>query len=174
MSNYSKATNFATKDALPTGDLNKVIKGTEIDDEFEALETHVSTKADLASPAFTGTPTAPTAGASNNSTRIATTAMVQAALGRSDIIDTDQLVDDAVTTDKIANSAITPDQLATNAVTNSKIADDSVGTAILKDNSITAAKLKVADNGTAGQVLTSDGDGTFSWTNNGDFIWSLR
>lgn len=36
-----------------------------------------STKANLASPAFTGTPVAPTASATNNTTQIATTAMVQ-------------------------------------------------------------------------------------------------
>ena len=41
------------------------------------------------------------------------------------------------------------------------------GTAIassyIADNSITAAKLYVSGNGTNGQVLKSDGDGTFSW-----------
>ena len=47
MSNYTKSTNFATKDSLVSGDPLKVIKGTEIDDEFEALETHIATKADL-------------------------------------------------------------------------------------------------------------------------------
>lgn len=39
-----------------------------------------TTRAPLASPAFTGNPTAPTQTAGNNSTRIATTAFVQAAL----------------------------------------------------------------------------------------------
>lgn len=44
------------------------------------LETVLATLATLASPALTGTPTAPTAAASANTTQIATTAMVQAAL----------------------------------------------------------------------------------------------
>ena len=35
MSNYSKLTNFTAKDSLPTGDSNKIIKGTEIDAEFD-------------------------------------------------------------------------------------------------------------------------------------------
>lgn len=61
MSNYSKSTNFATKDSLASGNPLKVIKGTEIDDEFEAIETHMATKADTASPTFTGTTTIPTA-----------------------------------------------------------------------------------------------------------------
>ena len=76
MSNYSKLTNFATKDSLASGNPLKVIKGTEIDDEFEAIETSIGTKADLASPTFTGTPTAPTASDGTNSTQIATTAFV--------------------------------------------------------------------------------------------------
>ena len=80
MSNYVKATNFATKDTLPTGDANKIVKGTEIDNEFNAIAGAVSSKADLASPTFTGTPAAPTATAGSNTTQIATTAFVTAAL----------------------------------------------------------------------------------------------
>jgi hypothetical protein len=78
MSNYSKNTNFASKDSLATGNPLKIIKGTEIDDEFNAIETSVATKADTASPAFTGTPTAPTAASGTNNTQIATTAFVTA------------------------------------------------------------------------------------------------
>ena len=77
MSNYSKSTNFASKDSLASGNPLKVIKGTEIDDEFESIETAVGTKADSASPTFTGTPTAPTASTGTNSTQLATTAFVQ-------------------------------------------------------------------------------------------------
>jgi len=44
---------------------------------FDAL----ATKADLASPALTGNPTAPTQTVGDNSTRIATTAFVQASSG---------------------------------------------------------------------------------------------
>ena len=46
MSNYTKATNFATKDALPTGNALKIVSGTEIDTEFSNIETAVNTKAD--------------------------------------------------------------------------------------------------------------------------------
>lgn len=80
MSNYTKATNFATKDTLPTGNPGKIVKGTEIDDEFNAIASAVASKADTASPAFTGTPTAPTAVAGTNTTQIATTAFVTASL----------------------------------------------------------------------------------------------
>jgi len=80
MSNYTKATNFATKDTLPTGDSNKIVKGTEIDNEFNSISGAISSKADLANPALTGTPTAPTATAGSNTTQLATTAFVTAAL----------------------------------------------------------------------------------------------
>ena len=76
MTNYVKSTNFTTKDTLPSGNALKIIKGSEFDTEFNAIATAVSTKADLASPTFTGTPLAPTASAGNNSTQIATTAYV--------------------------------------------------------------------------------------------------
>lgn len=80
MSNYTKATNFATKDTLPTGDSGKIVKGTEIDNEFNAIASAISSKADTASPTFTGTPAAPTASYGNSTTQLATTAFVQAAL----------------------------------------------------------------------------------------------
>ena len=54
MSNYTKSTNFATKDNLPTGDPLKIVKGTEIDTEFNNIATAVSTKTDNASAAITG------------------------------------------------------------------------------------------------------------------------
>jgi len=78
MSNYTKATNFAAKDALPVGDANKKVKGVEIDNEFNALANSISTKADTNSPALTGTPSAPTAPAGTNTTQLATTAFVTA------------------------------------------------------------------------------------------------
>lgn len=39
----------------------------------------------------------------------------------------------------------------------------SVNAATITDNSVGAAELNVSGNGTAGQVLKSDGDGTFTW-----------
>ena len=50
MSNYVKSTNFASKDTLPSGDSNKIVKGTEIDTEFNNIATAISTKADIAGP----------------------------------------------------------------------------------------------------------------------------
>ena len=79
MSNFVKSTNFASKDSLPLGDPAKIVKGTEIDTEFNNIAVAVATKADTLSPALTGTPTAPTAVAGTNTTQLATTAFVQQA-----------------------------------------------------------------------------------------------
>ena len=57
MSNYTKLTDFAAKDTLPSGNAGKLVKGTEIDDEFNAIATAVASKANTASPTFTGTVT---------------------------------------------------------------------------------------------------------------------
>jgi hypothetical protein len=80
MSDYSKSTNFTTKDTLPTGNSGKIVKGTELDTEFTAISSAIASKADVSSPALLGTPTAPTATAGANTTQLATTAFVTAAL----------------------------------------------------------------------------------------------
>jgi hypothetical protein len=83
MTNYVKSTDFAAKDALASGNAGKIVKGTEIDTEFNNIATAVATKADLASPTFTGTPALPTGTtavtqtSTDDSTKLATTAFVQ-------------------------------------------------------------------------------------------------
>ena len=86
MSDYVQSTNFATKDNLSSGDPLKIVKGTEINTEFANIAIAVATKADLASPTFTGTVTLPsgavgvTQSFGDNDTSLATTAFVQAAM----------------------------------------------------------------------------------------------
>ena len=80
MSDYTKSTDFASKDALPSGNAAKIVKGTEIDTEFNNIAISIATKADLASPGFSGSPTAPTQSTGDNTSKLATTGFVQAAL----------------------------------------------------------------------------------------------
>ena len=54
MSNYTKTTNFATKDNLSPGNPLKIVKGTEIDTEYNNIATAVATKTDNAAAAITG------------------------------------------------------------------------------------------------------------------------
>lgn len=122
MSNYTKATNFATKDSLPSGNPSKIVKGTEINDEFDAIETALNSKADINSPVFTGDPRAPTPPPGDSDTSLATTAFVDYA---------------------VSNLVVCSSQIGTNCVT--------------------ADELNVSGNGTSGDFLISDGDGSFSW-----------
>jgi len=60
MSNYTKTTNFATKDSLPSGNAAKSVRGTEIDTEFNNIQIASATKANSANATLTGTTTAVT------------------------------------------------------------------------------------------------------------------
>jgi len=92
-------------------------------------------------------------------------------------VDTAQIADDAITTVKILDANVTSAKLATNAVTTvkitdanvttAKIADDAITSAKILNNNVTADELNVSGNGTAGQALLSDGDGSFSWGDGG-------
>jgi hypothetical protein len=60
MTDYTKTTDFAAKDGLPSGDSGKIIKGLEFETEFDNIATAIATKSNIASPTFTGTTTIPT------------------------------------------------------------------------------------------------------------------
>jgi hypothetical protein len=61
MADYTKSTNFASKDSLSTGNPLKIVKGTEIDTEFNNIATSIATKqdydSDLAAFALKAAPT---------------------------------------------------------------------------------------------------------------------
>jgi hypothetical protein len=80
MVDYVKSTNFFVKDSLLVGNPDKIVKGSEIDTEFNNIATAVSSKANYASPNLTGLPTAPTAAAGTNTSQLATTAFVKSAV----------------------------------------------------------------------------------------------
>jgi hypothetical protein len=46
MTNYTKTTDFAAKDSLPSGDTNKVIRGAEFETEFDNIVTAIASKPD--------------------------------------------------------------------------------------------------------------------------------
>lgn len=58
MSNYVKSTNFAVKDLLVTGNPSKIIKGTEIDTEYNNIASAISSKAEANNASLTGNATA--------------------------------------------------------------------------------------------------------------------
>ena len=150
MSNYVKATNFYAKDALLTGDPAKIIKGSEIDAEYNAIATAVGTKADLNSPTFTGVPVAPTAAFGTNTTQLATTKFVQDATGTIALQDADSVA--------ITGGSIT-------GITDLAVEDGGTGQSTLAANAVligngTSGITSVAPS-TSGNVLTSNGT---AWT----------
>ena len=54
MANYTRTNDFSVKDGLSTGNPSKLIKGSEIDDEFDAIVTMSTTKANKAVPSAAG------------------------------------------------------------------------------------------------------------------------
>lgn len=170
MSNYTKATNFATKDTLPTGDSGKIVKGTEIDNEFNAISSAISSKADTASPTFTGTPAAPTAVAATNTTQLATTAFVTGAVSDS-LTATATLTNKTLTSPTINGGTITGitdlaiadggtgASTAANARTNLGLGSlavlSAVGTSEITDAAVTPAKLSQPLTNATAQATTS-------------------
>ena len=77
MSDYTIAVSWSGKDTLADSDANKVISGDDFNTEFTTVQTAVNSKLDASSPTLTGTPLAPTAATSTDSTQIATTGFVK-------------------------------------------------------------------------------------------------
>jgi len=160
---------------LPEGTVTSgmIANGTIVDADVNAsaaiaqskianLTTDLAAKAPLASPALTGTPTAPTATAGTNNTQVATTAYADAAVaalvdGAPALLNTlNELAaainDDASFTTTITNSiglkapvdsptftgTVT---LPSGTVTSGMIADGTIATADIADSAITSAKI---------------------------------
>ena len=116
MSNYTKSTNFAVKDGLSAGTAAKRVRGTEIDDEYNAIAVAVATKANTNNTALTGVPTAPTAATTTNTTQLATTALVQANVSTK--ANTNNAALTGVPTAPTASTGANTTQLATTAFVN--------------------------------------------------------
>jgi hypothetical protein len=158
MANYVKATNFYTKDALLTGNPAKIIKGAEIDAEYNAIAIAVNSKADTTSPTFTGSPQTPTATAGNNSAQIASTSFVTTALN----LITDSMGDmanqDADAVDITGGTIV--------GITDLSPADGGTGASTLAKNALlvgndTSAVTSIRPS-TNGNLLTSIAGGTVS------------
>jgi hypothetical protein len=158
MSDYSKATNFTSKDTLPTGNAGKIVKGTELDTEFTAISSAIASKADISSPALLGTPTSPTATVGSNTTQIATTAFVKAAVDAIGTIGT--MAAQNKTAVDITGGTIV-------GITDITVADGGTGASSITANSIilgngtSALSGNLVAPGTTGNYLKSNGT---TWT----------
>ena len=96
-------------------------------------------------------------------------ANVSVAAGKQAIIFADGAGSGAAVTEikpNVTDGGVVTATLADDSVTAAKIADDAVGADAVADNSIGAAAINISGNGTSGQAVVSDGDGSFSYTSN--------
>ena len=146
--------------------LNEIAAALGDDENYAAtLALTVSTKANLASPNFTGSPLAPTATTSDSSTKIATTAFVKnqayatlesptftgtvtlpsgtvtSGMILDGTIATADIADANITTGKIADLAVTGAKIAATTIDSTKLTSDAVTTIKITDANVTAAKL---------------------------------
>ena len=158
MSDYSKSTNFTSKDTLPTGNAGKIVKGTELDTEFTAISSAIASKADISSPALLGTPTTPTATTGTNTTQIASTAFVKTTVDALGTIGT--MAAQNKTAVDITGGTIV-------GITDLTVADGGTGASSITANSVvlgngtSALSGNLVAPGTSGNVLKSNGT---TWT----------
>ena len=191
MSNYTKSTNFAAKDSLPSGNANKVVKGTEINTEFDNIATAITSKADLNSPTLVtpnlGTPSAavltnatglplttgvtgtlPVANGGTGATTFSAGALLKGA-GTSAITTATAGTDYAPATSGTSILKGNGSGGFSNAASGTDYAPATSGTAILKgngtggfSNAAAGTDYAAATTGTSAQLLANNGSGGFS------------
>ena len=140
-----------------------------------ATVQQVDAKATLASPAFTGTPTAPTAATADNSTKIATTEFVKAAISAGNVgIRTIGAISSTSNAKGAVISGTTEFVLTPADASNGGIittgSQTFAGAKTFANNLVTNGTLTAGTvtypntHGTSGNVLSTTGSGTLSWT----------
>ena len=112
------------------------------------------------------------AGTSKKVTGAQISALVETNLGLGALatlsaVGTTQITDGSVTNAKLGADAVDGTKIADDAIDSEHIAADSIDAEHYAPDSVDATALNVSGNGTSGQALTSDGDGTFSWADVG-------
>ena len=154
MTDYTKTTDFAAKDSLPSGDANKVIRGTEFDTEFNNIATASATKADLSNPSFQG------------DVSVAGNITVSGTVDGRDVAADGTKLDTVETNADVTDTA---NVTAAGAVMDSELTNEAAvkaldqGVATTDSPTFAGATLGAvtytATDGTDGQVLTTDGAG---------------
>ena len=160
MTDYTKNTNFTAKDSLDDTDPDKIISGVLFDSEFDEIATAVATKADKASPTFTGTVGAAAISATGNVTVGGTLGVTGAATFSNTVGVTGAISGSSITT--TGNIAVGGTLSATGAATLSS----TLGvTGAITGASLTTTGAVTADSVTAGTYTMSSGEYLTTSTN---------
>ncbi len=154
----------ATIAGLPTSVNANTLSITANTNSIATINTTLGTKADLASPAFTGVPTSPTPLTSDNSTKIATTEYVKANLST---VSAGTLTGTTLAS-TITGSSLTSVGTITSGTWSGSVIGSNVGGAgsvngIMKADG-TGVVTAIAAAPLTGQFLTSAAGGTYTWT----------
>jgi len=84
-----------------------------------------------------------------------------------DSVDSNEIADGAIDTVHIGDLQVTAAKLGAEAVTTAKINNDAVTSAKIAANAVDATALNISGNGSSGQAILSDGDGSFSYGSSG-------
>lgn len=138
MTDYTKITDFAAKDTLPTGSAGKIIRGSEFETEFDNISTAIATKADIDGQTMTNVD-------------IDSGAIDGTAIGAN-----------SASTGAFSSLTATTADIDGGTIDGTNIGATTAGTA--EFTSLTAGGLVYpTSDGTADQVLTTDGSGNLSF-----------
>ena len=174
---YTPATNFGAKDSLPTNDPDKVIKGVDFTTEFSAIQTAFTLAAPVASPTFTGTVTIPTAdinGGTIDGVAFGSGTIDSVAIGGTTPAAGAFTTLQATSMDSTPIGGTTPAAGAFTTLEATSLDSTPIGgstPAAGTFTTLTAASLAYpTSDGTAGQVIATNGSGTLSFADAGAAI----
>uniref|UniRef100_UPI003784593F tail fiber domain-containing protein n=1 Tax=Daejeonella sp. TaxID=2805397 RepID=UPI003784593F len=159
---------------LPTSIASNTTNIISNTSDIATINTALATKAPLASPSFTGTPTAPTPTTSDNSTQLATTAFVKANIGTASA----ETLSGTSLASNVANSSLTSVGTITSGTWSGTVIGSNYGgagsvTGLMKANGSGVVSAAIAGTdyqspitaaSATGQYLTSAAGGTYTWT----------
>jgi len=184
MTDYVKATNFAAKDSLPSGNPSKLIVGAEHNVEYDSIATSSASKANKIASATNNRLVSMDGAGDIKDSNIATDGagnITADLIGNADTVTTNASLTGPVTsvgnTTSIATGAITATHLAPNSVGSSEIAPNAVGSDEIAANAVGSSEIAPNAVRFSAEIYSSIVSGSFLTTEAltvlGAGVWNL-